>query len=180
VDGDALSGAGGRPARRPQPETEYYEEEAMMEEEVPEEAAEEEAFNQIVLNPASFEVPKNREFRLSVTVSCEQEIASMTITLSFDPGLLTLKEITEGGFLHQLGPNVPFLKNIDNSGGGCTIGFSSPRVESGLKGEGSIAVLVFEATAAGEGFISVADVTANGPTGQAVSFEISEAQVIVH
>jgi general secretion pathway protein D len=158
------------------------EEEVMPEvtEEQPPEATEEEAAaNEIFLDPANFEVPKNREFRISVNMNSEQEISTMTLNLRFDAKVMRMKDALEGGVVRQLGEKVPFFKNIDNTGGSCTIGFSSPEPSRGVKGAGSVAVLVFEAVAEGEVTISISSVTANSPTGKAVSFQTSESQIVV-
>jgi general secretion pathway protein D len=135
--------------------------------------------NQVSLDPANFEVPQGREFRISVNVRTRQELSSLSLNLSFNPQVVRLKDVVEGGLTRQLGENVPFLKNIDNSGGSCTIGFSSPQLTRGFKGGGSLALLVFEAAAQGETRIAVVGISANAPTGQAVSFTGRESRVVV-
>jgi general secretion pathway protein D len=135
--------------------------------------------NQISLDPANFEVPQGREFRISVNVRTQQELSSLSLNLSFNPQVVRLKDVVEGGLTRQLGENVPFLKNIDNSGGSCTIGFSSPQLTRGFKGGGSLALLVFEAAAQGETRIAVLGISASAPTGQAVSFTGRESRVVV-
>jgi general secretion pathway protein D len=142
-------------------------------------SGEEAAANEIFLDPANFEVPVNREFRISVNMNSEQEVANMTLNLSFDAKVMRLKDVMEGGIVRQLGEKIPFFENIDNTSGSCTIGFSSPEPSRGVKGGGSIAVLVFEAATGGEVTISISSVTANSPTGKAVSFETSESQIVV-
>jgi general secretion pathway protein D len=162
------------------PEEEAFEQGPVPEEqEMAEQAQEEPGLNQVFLNPGSFEVPQNREFRISINIRTDQEVGNMTVTLAFNAQLLKLKEVNEGGLLRQLGANVPFLRNIDNSGGSCTIGFSSPQPNRGAKGEGSLAVLVFESTAKGEAVVSVSSISANAPSGKPVSFETNESQVII-
>jgi general secretion pathway protein D len=161
------------------PEEEIPESPPTEEQQLAEQAQEEPGLSQIFLNPESFEAPQNREFRISINVRTEQEVGNMTVNLSFNPQILKLKEVTEGGLLRQLGANVPFLRNIDNTGGSCTIGFSSPLPNRGFKGEGSLAVLVFESVAKGESSVAVSSVSANAPTGKMVSFETNESQVII-
>lgn len=140
---------------------------------------EEEGQNLITLSPASFEVPRGREFRIAVNVSTTQEITSMSFNINFPASILKLKEVLEGGSLRQLGEKVPFLRNIDNNSGLCTIGFSSPDINRGLKGGGNIAVLVFEASNPGEGKISISGVSAIGLKGQTLSFRTSGANIFV-
>jgi general secretion pathway protein D len=173
VDVEGLSGSGGGDARP-------IDEEYVGEAEAEPVAEEEEAGRSfIVLNPANFEVPKGREFRISVEVRSEAEIGSLTVNLGFNPQTARLKDVSEGGLGRQLGQKVPFLKNIDNSSGACTIGLSSPTPGKGIKGGGILAVLVFESVAPGEGAITVTGVTANGATGEPIQFESNESQVTV-
>jgi general secretion pathway protein D len=144
------------------------------EEEKPQEAA---GDNQIMLDPANFEVPQNREFRLSVNVRCQQEIGNISLSLSFNPQVVRLKDVVEGGLVRQLGDKVPFLKNIAE--GSATLGFSSPQLVKGFKGGGNLAVLVFEAAGPGETRVSVMGISANSPTGQAVNFTARESRILV-
>ena len=135
--------------------------------------------NTIILNPANFEVPKGREFRVSVDLRSDLEIGNMSLDLSYDPRIIKLKEVSEGGLVRRMGEKVPFLKNIDNSAGVCTIGLTSPAVGKGIKGGGILAVLVFESAAPGEAAIVITSVSANGPMGQPLQFETNESRVVV-
>ena len=134
--------------------------------------------NQVTLDPSNFEVPAGREFRISVNVRNQQEVGNLSLTVGFSGQVAKLKDVIEGGLVRQMGDKVPFLKSI--SDGSCTIGISSPQLGRGFKGGGNLAVLIFEATAAGETPITVSGVSANGPTGQSVSFTSRDARVVVH
>lgn len=135
--------------------------------------------NQVFLTPANFEVPQNREFRVSVNARIQEDISSMSLNISFDPGSVKLKEVVRREFLNRLGKDVPFLQNIDNSSGVCTIGFSSTDIGQGIKGTGSIATLVFQAVSKGESTVQVTSVSANKPTGQTLMFETGQSRVVV-
>ena len=100
------------------------------------------------------------------------------MNLNFDPQILKLKDVVEGGLVRQMGDKVPFLKNIDPSGI-CTIGLSSPVVGKGFRGGGILAVLVFESIAAGEAAVDVSSVSGKGATGQPVAFETTSSQIVV-
>jgi hypothetical protein len=73
---------------------------------------------------------------------------------------------------------VPFLKSID-AGGSATIGYSSPGLGQGLKGGGTLAVLIFESVSVGETAVAVNSVSANAPNGTPVRFETNETRVFV-
>ncbi len=135
--------------------------------------------NTISLSPANFEITEGREVRVSVVVQSQEEVSAMTLNLSFNPQILSLKEIVKGSITARLGQEIPFLQNIDNSSGACTIGFSSTDVSRGFRGAGRVATLVFQATAKGDSQISFSSVTANGPTGRSIQFEAAEGRVRV-
>jgi general secretion pathway protein D len=133
--------------------------------------------SQVSLDPANFEVPRGREFRISVNVRSRQEIGNMSLSLSFNPQVTKLKDVIEGSFIRMSGAKVPFLKNIAE--GSCTIGFSSPQLSQGIRGGGNIAILVFDAVAQGESQIMVTSVSANSPSGQPINFTSRESHVLV-
>jgi general secretion pathway protein D len=136
----------------------------------------EQGTNEIVLTPRNFELPAGREFRVTVGVSGAAEIGSMSLTINFNPRVLNLKDVVEGNLARQLGPNAPFLKNIDNNGGVCVIGFTSPQIGKGVRGGGPLATLLFESKAAGESVVAVTSCQAAGGSGQALTFQTGQAQ----
>lgn len=140
---------------------------------------EREGRNQLFLNPGNFEITANREFRISVILRSEEEIGRMSVNLSFNPSVVKLKQIQKGSIADQAGREAPFLQNIDESSGMCTIGFSSPDVSRGFRGSGRLATLVFDAVAEGESTISFSSVSASAPSGKAISFETQDARVRV-
>ncbi len=149
-------------------------EEAALAEEAP--AQPEDAGGSIVyLSPASFEAPRDREFRMNIELSSDKEIGNASLVLTFDPQILKLKDVLEGGGLRQLGDKVPFLKNI--SGGTCTIGFSSPAGGRGFKGRAVLAVLVFTSVNQGQTSLGFTSATAGTPMGQAIVLQTGEASV---
>ncbi len=135
--------------------------------------------NQVALLPLNYEGPPNRAFNIAVNIRSDQEIGNMSLTISFDPKLATLKEVREGGLTRLLGDKVPFLKNIDNNSGICTLGFSSPQLGKGMKGGGTLATLLFEGKSPGEGFVRLANTSAMSVSGQAVSFQGSQSRIII-
>ncbi len=135
--------------------------------------------NRVSLSPSNFEITEGREFRVSVVVQSAEEIGSMTINLSFNSQVLELKQVVQGSLSARMGEDTPFLQNIDNSAGMCTIGFSSTDVAAGFKGSGRVATLVFQSLAKGDSPISFASVTANSPTGQAIQLETEEGRIRV-
>lgn len=135
--------------------------------------------NQVMLSPPNFEARQNRDIRINTNLRLQEEVSNLSLNISFDPSVIRLKEIVRREFLNRLGENVPFLENIDNSSGVCTIGFSSPDIGRGLRGTGTIAVLVFEPVSQGECIISITQVSANNPSGESVDFTTRQSRVVV-
>ncbi len=135
--------------------------------------------NQVSIFPADINIPINHEFQADVNVRCQQEIGNMSLALKFDPRLMNMKDVIEGGMMRQLGDKVPFLKNINNSAGICTIGFSSPPTGKGIKGGGSLVTLLFESKSSGEGLISITSCSAGSPSGQTISFQTQASRIII-
>jgi len=135
--------------------------------------------SQITLSPANSEHPPGREFRIAVNLSTDQEIGNMSLVLNYDPKLMNLKDVLEGGLMRQFGEKAPFLKNIDNNSGLCTIGFSSPQVGKGIKGGGMLATLLFESKSSGQGLITVTNVSATGTAGGAVNLTAGQSRVVI-
>jgi general secretion pathway protein D len=135
--------------------------------------------NAIILMPKNYEVPPNRPFNIAVSVRSDQEIGNLSLALNYDARLVTLREVREGGMTRQLGANAPFLKNIDNNAGVCTLGLSSPQLGKGIKGGGTLATLVFEGKSPGECLIGVTSVSGMSATGQVISFQVDQSRIVV-
>ncbi len=135
--------------------------------------------NRVSLSPGNFEITEGREFRVSVVVQSAEEIGSMTLNLSFNPQVLELKQVVQGSIASRLGENIPFLQNIDNSSGTCTLGFSSTDIAKGFRGSGRVASLVFQSIAQGDSPLLFTSVTANSPSGKAIQLETEEGRVRV-
>jgi general secretion pathway protein D len=135
--------------------------------------------DRIYLSPDDFQIQENREFRVSVNAVSQEKISNMTVILSFDPQLLELKDVIRGGWLAQSGGEAPFLEDIDNSAGVCTLGISSSDIGTGMSGRGVLATLVFQSRETGTGRIMISSVSANATDGKSLEFQTQNSQVRV-
>jgi general secretion pathway protein D len=133
--------------------------------------------NIVNFSPNNFEVAENREFRMGVNLRSSETLANFSMNVTFNSQILELTGIMEGGIVTQGGRNAPFMKNIDNSSGSCTLGYSSPDVTKGFRGAGRLATLVFKAKAKGETQLAAVTVTANSASGKVVNFTSSPARI---
>jgi len=152
---------------------------------VPEEAAEnppaepeeEKGANALSVSPGSFEVPKGREFRVNVELSAEKEIGAMSVNVGFDPQVVKLKEVVDGGLVAQMGAQAKFTNYSTETG--CSLGFTGPSLGKGFKGQGILAALVFTAVGQGETAITIGSYSAYGTTGQSIALSTSESKIVV-
>ncbi len=136
------------------------------------------AVNLIALSPANLEGAVGREFRMSLNVRSDQEINALSLTVTFDPRIVGLKDATEGGLSRQAGGAPSFLKQID-PGGICTIGFTAAQPGKGVRGGGTLATLLFEAKAPGLAVIGIAGVTGMSGAGAPIAFQTGEGRITV-
>jgi len=144
-----------------------------------ERAQESQATNRVRLSPPGFETGVGREVRINVTMISQDEVQNMTLNFGFNPEVLRLKSVIRGNVLSRLGGDAALLENIDNASGSCIVGFTSPELDKGFQGSGSIVTLVFEALAPGETQVAVSSISANSVSGQAVQFDASTSSVRV-
>ena len=135
--------------------------------------------NLVQLSPPNFEARQNRVIRINVNLRIQEEVGNLSLSINYDPSVIRLKEVVRREFINRLGENVPFFEHIDNSSGVCTLGFSSPEMGTGLRGTGTLAVLVFEPVDKGECTITVTQISANSPTGESVEFTARQSRVVV-
>lgn len=135
--------------------------------------------NSILLGPAVLDVPAGREFRVTVGVQTDQEIGMINLTLNFNPRVVNIKSVVDGGLGKSLGENAPFLQSFDNASGTCTIGFNSPQPGKGVRSGGPLASLVFEAKAAGEAVVAITQCLVADPMGQNLSFQTGQSRIRV-
>ncbi|MBN1939375.1 MAG: hypothetical protein JW843_07305 [Candidatus Aminicenantes bacterium] len=138
-----------------------------------------ESRNNILLGPSAMNVTVGREFRLTASVQTDREIGMISLTLNFDPRIVNIKNVIDGGLGRSLGENAPFLQSFDNAVGTCTIGFNSPQAGKGVRSGGPLAAIVFEAKAQGEAVVSVGQVLVADPMGQALTFQTGRSRIVV-
>ena len=86
------------------------------------------------------------QFKLAVVMRADSPVHSVPIQLSFDPALLKVVEVTEGGFFRQNGATSSFAHRIDAAGGRVTLG-ASRSDNAGATGNAQVATITFRAQA---------------------------------
>jgi len=134
--------------------------------------------SEIMLSPASFELPAGRDLAMALNVRSGDALANLSLTISFDPRVLELKNIQSSVRPSTTGA-APFLSRIDNASGSAVIGFTSPDAAKGTQGGFTLAALQFTAKAAGEAIVAVANATATSIAGRPIMFQTGQSRIVV-
>lgn len=123
-------------------------------------------------------------FAVDVNISGALDVIAFQIDLLFDPTLLASTGVSEGGFLPAGGTTAFVPGAIDNVGGAVSSTFDfllSPVTPGGgVNGAGTLAVINFDALAAGTSALTIANVFLVDSSGIPISlFSISPGSVTI-
>jgi hypothetical protein len=100
----------------------------------------------LYLEPANLTITPSQDFTVELKVTSITDLKGYSVTLSYDPTLISLQEVTEGSFFSSKGKTLFYTKE-DNG----TILIDCALLGSGLSvsGEGTLATLSFTSLKAG-------------------------------
>lgn len=118
-------------------------------------------------------------FTISVLVSCAVNLAGYQVELRFDPAVVAVRSVSNGGFLASAGGSV-FVAGpeVDNGAGKATVGAIVLRPGPYPTGSGTLASFSLEAVSLGSTDLD-AVVSLSNVNGQAIPVKVSGAAVVV-
>lgn len=114
----------------------------------------------ISLQPSALTPVTGSSFSVSVDITSATDLYAFQFDVTFDPQVLSAVGVTEGPFLPLAGPTLFVPGNIDNVAGSIT--FTADALIGagpGVSGSGSLAVIGFQALAAGNTAIDLLGIT---------------------
>ena len=102
----------------------------------------------LYLEPANLTVTPSKEFTVELKTASITDLKGYSVTLSYDPTLLSLQEVTEGPFFSVKGKTF-FYKRVDDTKGTILIDCALLGPELSVSGEGTLATLSFTCLKAG-------------------------------
>lgn len=134
---------------------------------------------QVIITPA------DREFRIAggpyiapISINNASRISTMSLTVTFDPSVVRVRNVQEGTFLRQGGTQVSFTPKIDAVAGRVDITVTRIGDQVGASGAGLIASLLFDGVAPGSSMIRVSGI-ATAPDGTPLPLQFSPVTVNV-
>ena len=118
-------------------------------------------------------------FAVNVMLSGAQNVYSVPLQVSYDPKVLQVVNVSNGGLLSQDGQAVALVHRDDDSAGALQITATRPPGSSGVSGQGSVVTLTFMAKARGQSALTISKGGALDPAMQPKPVAGAVATVIV-
>jgi type II secretory pathway component GspD/PulD (secretin) len=129
--------------------------------------------------------PPGTEFRVAggpytvpVSVNNASRLSLVTLTVTFNPNVLRVRQVQDGTFMRQGGTIATFTPRIDAAAGRVDIAITRSGDKAGASGSGLLAALLFDAVGPGNSIIQVSGV-ASTPEGTPVSLQFTPVTVTV-
>ena len=127
--------------------------------------------------PASVNQAVNSTFVVNVSMSNAANVYSVPTQISYDPKLLQLVNVSNGGFLGKDGQSVALMHRDDPNTGTLQVTATRPPSSGGVTGQGPVFTLTFMAKAPGQATLSVSRAGARDPAMQVIPVAGGQAMV---
>ena len=117
-------------------------------------------------------------YTVPVSINNASRVSVMTLTITFNPNVLRVRNVQDGTFMRQGGVATSFTPQIDNAAGRVDIAITRAGDQVGASGAGLLSALLFDAVSPGSAIVSASGV-ASTPDGAAVTLQFSPVTVTV-
>ena len=132
-----------------------------------------------LFDPPTVQAVKGNTFVVNLLISGAQNVHSVPVQLNYDPKMLQLVNVSNGGFLSQDGQAVALVHREDDSVGQSQITATRPPGAGGVSGQGSVVTLTFQAKADGQTPLTITRGGARDPGLQAITVNGAQAAITV-
>ena len=98
-----------------------------------------------LFDPPTVQAAKGNTFAVNLVLSGAQNVHSVPVQLNYDPKMLQLVNVSNGGFLSQDGQAVALVHREDEAVGQSQITASRPPGTGGVSGQGAVVTITFQA-----------------------------------
>ncbi|MBZ5646261.1 MAG: type II and III secretion system protein [Acidobacteriia bacterium] len=118
-------------------------------------------------------------FAVNVVLTGGQDIATVPLQITYNPQVMQLVNVSNGGFLSQDGQPVALVHRDDPPSGTLQVSATRPPGTAGVTGSGAVYTLTFLAKAPGTGMITITRPAARNSASQAIPATPAAATVTV-
>ncbi len=132
-----------------------------------------------LFDPPTIQAAKGNTFAVNLLISGAQNVYSVPVQLNYDPKMLQLVNVSNGGFLSQDGQAVALVHREDESLGQSQITATRPPGAGGVSGQGAVVTITFMAKTDGQTPLTITRGGARDPGLQAITVNGAQAAVTV-
>jgi general secretion pathway protein D len=132
-----------------------------------------------MFDPPSMTQAQGATFAMNVLLSGAQNVYSVPLKISYDPKILQVVNVSNGGLLSQDGQIVSVVNRNDDSSGTLQITATRPPGATGVSGQGTVVTLTFMAKASGQSTLTISKGGARDPGMQPIAVAGAVATVTV-
>jgi general secretion pathway protein D len=132
-----------------------------------------------LFDPPTIQAAKGNTFVVNLLLSGAQNVHSVPVQLNYDPKMLQLVNVSNGGFLSQDGQAVALVHREDETVGQSQITATRPPGAGGVSGQGAVVTITFQAKENGQTPLTITRGGARDPGLQAITVNGAQASVTV-
>jgi general secretion pathway protein D len=132
-----------------------------------------------LFDPPTVQATKGNTFAVNLLISGAQNVYSVPVQLNYDPKMLSLINVSNGGFLSQDGQAVALVHREDETIGQSQITATRPPGSGGVSGQGAVVTVTFQAKASGQTPLTITRGGARDPGLQAITVTGAQAAVTI-
>jgi general secretion pathway protein D len=132
-----------------------------------------------LFDPPTIQSVKGNTFVVNLLISGAQNVHSVPVQLNYDPKMLQLVNVSNGGFLSQDGQAVALVHREDETIGQSQVTATRPPGAGGVSGQGSVVTLTFLAKTDGQTPLTVTRGGARDPGLQPITVNGAQAAITV-
>ncbi|HEY1677251.1 MAG TPA: cohesin domain-containing protein [Candidatus Sulfotelmatobacter sp.] len=132
-----------------------------------------------LFDPPTVQATKGNTFVVNLLISGAQNVYSVPVQLNYNPKLLQLVNVSNGGFLSQDGQAVGLVHREDEALGQAQITATRPPGSGGVSGQGAVVTMTFMAKEDGQSPITITRGGARDPGLQAITVNGAQAAVTI-
>ena len=132
-----------------------------------------------VFDPATVTQPVGSTFAVNIMLKGAQNVYSVPLQVSYDPKILQVVNVSNGGLLSQDGQTVALVHRDDDTTGALQVTATRPPGATGVSGQGAVITLTFLSKGSGQSTLTISKGGARDPSMQALPVAGAVATVTV-
>jgi general secretion pathway protein D len=132
-----------------------------------------------LFDPPTIQAEKGKTFVVNLLLSGAQNVHTVPVLLNYNPEMLQLVNVSNGGFLSQDGQVVTLAHREDETIGQSQITAARPLGAGGVSGQGAVITITFQAKAGGQTPLTITRGGARDPGSQAITVNGAQASVTI-